>query len=140
MFPNTPKQQKVKRRDVEIIQKDGRFLVILAREPLPLSLGQIARDGEYRMSALCERIDVSERHLRRVFMEGLGISPKEWLRKERMVAARNLLRHGSPIKEVAIDLGFSTSKMFSRDFLSFYGVRPTDFQRKESEHILRMAV
>ena len=85
----------MKRRDVEIIQKDGRFLVILAREPLPLSLGQIARDGEYRMSALCERIDVSERHLRRVFMEGLGISPKEWLRKERMVAARNLLRHGS---------------------------------------------
>ena len=91
------------------------------------------------MSVLCERIGVSERHLRRVFVEGLGISPKEWLRKERMVAARNLLRHGSPIKEVAIDLGFSTSKMFSRDFLSFHGVRPTDFQRKESEHIMNAA-
>ena len=36
-----------------------------------------------------------------------------------------------PIKEVAIDLGFTTSKMFSRDFLLFYGVKPTDFQRKE---------
>ncbi len=127
----------MKRRDVEIVQKDGRILVLLAREPLPLSLSQLAREGDYRMSRLCDRIGVSERHLRRVFEEGIGMSPKEWLRRERMVAARNLLRHGSPIKEVAIDLGFSTSKMFSRDFLSFYGVRPTDFQRKEAEHVLR---
>jgi AraC family transcriptional regulator of adaptative response / DNA-3-methyladenine glycosylase II len=91
------------------------------------------------MSSLCDRIGVSERHLRRVFEDGLGISPKEWLRQERMVAARQLLRHGSPIKEVSIDLGFSTSKMFSRDFIEFYGVRPTDFQRKECEHVMRAA-
>lgn len=127
----------MKRRDVEIIHKDGRILVLLAREPMPLLLTQIAREGGYRMSNLCARVGVSERHLRRVFEEGIGISPKEWLRQERMVVARNLLRHGSPIKEVAMDLGFSTAKMFSRDFLSFYGVRPTDFQRKESEFILK---
>jgi AraC family transcriptional regulator of adaptative response / DNA-3-methyladenine glycosylase II len=130
----------VKRRDVEILQKDGRILVILAREPFPISLNQLAREGDYQVSSLCARIGVSERHLRRVFEEGIGISPKEWLRQERMVAARNLLRCGSPIKEVAIDLGFSTSKMFSRDFLSFYGVRPTDFQRKESAHALRAMI
>lgn len=126
----------MKRRDVEIIQKDGRFLVLLAREPLPLSLGQIAREGEYKMAALCDRIGVSERHLRRVFEEGIGIAPKEWLRQERMVAARSLLREGSPIKEVAIDLGFTTAKMFSRDFQLFHGVKPTEFQRKEYSHIL----
>ncbi len=127
----------MKRRDVEIIQKDGRILVILAREPLPISLSQLARDGGFKMSSLCDRVGVSERHLRRVFEDGLGISPKEWLRQERMVAARSLLRRGTSIKEVAIDLGFSTSKMFSRDFIAFYGLRPTDFQRKESEIILR---
>jgi len=88
------------------------------------------------MSSLCDRIGVSERHLRRVFEEGLGMSPKEWLRQQRMVAARHLLRRGSPIKEVAIDLGFATAKMFSRDFMAFYGVRPTDFQRKESGRLL----
>lgn len=124
----------MKRRDVEIIQRDGRLLVLLAREPLPLSLNQIAREGEYKMAGLCDRIGVSERHLRRVFEEGIGIAPKEWLRQERMVAARALLREGSPIKEVASDLGFTTSKMFSRDFQLFHGVKPTDFQRKEINH------
>ena len=138
LSPRRPplKAKTVKRRDVEIIQRDGRFLVLLAREPLPLSLGQIAREGEYRMANLCDRIGVSERHLRRVFEEGIGISPKDWLRQERMVAARSLLREGSPIKEVAIDLGFTTAKMFSRDFQLFHGVKPTDFQRKEFTHIV----
>ena len=124
----------MKRRDVEIIQRDGRFLVLMAREPLPVSLTKIARDGDYKMSSLSDRIGVSERHLRRVFEEGIGISPKDWLRQERMVAARSLLREGSPIKEVAIDLGFTTAKMFSRDFQLFHGVKPTDFQRKEHSH------
>lgn len=126
----------MKRRDVEIIQRDGSFLVLLARDPLPLSLGQIARDGKYRISSLCDRIGVSERHLRRVFGEGIGIAPKEWLRQERMVAARSRLREGTPIKEVSSDLGFTTPKMFSRDFQVFHGVKPTDFQRKEFEKIV----
>jgi AraC-like DNA-binding protein len=137
-FPNSL-LANVKRRDVEIIQRDGRFLVLMAREPLPLFLSQIARDGDYRMASLCGQIGVSERHLRRVFEEGIGISPKDWLRQERMVAARALLREGSPIKEVAIDLGYTTSKMFSRDFQIFYGVKPTEFQRKEHAHILKVA-
>lgn len=121
----------MKRRDVEIIQRDGRFLVLMAREPVPLLLTKIAKESDFKMSGLTDRIGVSERHLRRVFEEGIGISPKDWLRQERMVAARSLLREGSPIKEVAIDLGFTTSKMFSRDFQLFYGLKPTEFQRKE---------
>lgn len=125
----------MKRRDVEIIQRDGLFLVLLAREPLPLSLTTIAREGGYKMSSLTDRIGVSDRHLRRVFEEGIGIAPKEWLRQERMVAARSLLRQGSPIKEVAIDLGFTTAKMFSRDFQLFHGVKPTEFQRLEHARI-----
>lgn len=112
-------------------------MVLLANEPMPLSLGPLARAGEFKMSALCDRIGVSERHLRRVFEEGIGISPKEWLKQQRMVEARHMLRRGSAIKEVAIDLGFATAKMFSRDFMEFYGVRPTDYQRKESGHRLQ---
>lgn len=127
----------MKHRSVEILHKDGRVLVILAKEPFPLSLGQLARDGQYQMSYLCKRMEVSDRHLRRLFEEGLGISPKEWLRQERMVAARMLLRRGSPIKEVSCDLGFTTTRMLSRDFFSFHGVRPTEYQRKELKYIQR---
>ena len=126
----------MKRREVEILQKDGIFLVLLAREPQPLSLGRIAREVVYHLPSLCARVGISERHFRRVFEQGLGISPKDWLRRERMVAARSRLREGSPIKEVSIDLGFTNSGMFSREFQWFHGVKPTDFQRKEHRLIL----
>ncbi|OYV05204.1 MAG: hypothetical protein CFE26_12810 [Verrucomicrobiales bacterium VVV1] len=96
-----------------------------------MSLSTIARETCYRVDRLCLVVGLSERHLRRVFEEGLGISPKDWLRKERMVAARSLLREGSAVKEVSSDLGFASPKIFAREFQEFYGVTPTDFQRKD---------
>ena len=125
------------RREVDIIHKDGRFQVLLASKPMPLDLAELAREAGYQMPALCERIGTSERQLRRLFVEGLGISPKDWLKQQRMVAARYMLRSGAAtVKEVAFELGFANAKMFSRDFVTFYGVRPTEFQRQETARIL----
>lgn len=110
--------------------------MLLAREPQPISLAQIAREGEYQLPQLCQRIELSERHLRRVFEEGIGIAPKEWLRQERMVAARSMLREGTPIKEVSNKLGFSNQKIFSREFQIFHQVTPTAYQQKHRETVL----
>ena len=130
----------MKRRELEIIHRNGRFLVLSASEALPFSLTQAARDTAYRVDGLCKRLGVSERHLRRVFEEGLGISPKEWLRNERMVAARAFLRAGAPVKGAAADLGFTNHRVFSREFLAFYGVSPTAVQRREYNRRLENAV
>jgi AraC family transcriptional regulator of adaptative response / DNA-3-methyladenine glycosylase II len=121
----------MKRRDVEITHKDGRFHVLRSCGPLSLDLAKMAREANYQMPALCAQIGLSERHLRRLFAEGLGISPKDWLRQQRMVMARPMLRSGMPVKEAAFELGFATSRMFSRDFVEFYGVPPSVFQRLE---------
>jgi AraC-like DNA-binding protein len=121
----------VKRREVEIIQKDGRILVRFARDTFPVALTKIAREGRFNATELCTRLGVSERNLRRIFESGLGIGAKEWLRQERMVVARNLLREGSPIKEVAVHLGFANYKNLNREFVAFYGVTPSDYQKRE---------
>jgi AraC-like DNA-binding protein len=121
----------VKRREVEIIQKDGRMLVFFAKEVFPLNLSTLARDSRFNASELCTRLGVSERHLRRLFEDGIGIGAKEWLRQERMVVARNLLREALPIKEVATLLGFANYKNLNREFASFYGITPSDYQKRE---------
>ena len=121
----------MKRRDVEIAHKDGFFLALLAREPAPVHLSKVARESGFQLSAVCSRIGISERHLRRIFDNGLGINPKEWLRNERMVAARALLREGAQVKEVALTLGFTSSKVMSREFQQVHGVTPSQFQQKE---------
>ena len=121
----------MKRREVEILQKDGRLLVIFANDVFPALLPVIARESRFNATELCTRLGVSERHLRRLFEEGLGIGAKEWLRQERMVVARNLLREGTPIKEVATLLGFANYKNLNREFLAFYDISPSDYQRRE---------
>lgn len=102
-----------------------------ANDVFPASLPAIARETRFNATELCNRLGVSERHLRRLFEDGLGIGAKEWLRQERMVVARNLLREGTPIKEVATQLGFANYKNLNREFLAFYNVTPSDYQRKE---------
>ena len=129
-----------RRRDVEITHKDGFFLATLAREPVPVHLSKVARENGFRLSAVCTQIGISERHLRRIFDTGLGINPKEWLRNERMVAARALLREGTQVKEVAMALGFASPKVMSREFLQVHGVTPTQFQQKEHSHNRVVAV
>lgn len=121
----------MKRREVEIIQKDGRLLVYFANDVFPVSLPAIARESRFNATELCTRLGVSERHLRRLFEDGLGLGAKEWLRRERMVVARNFLREGTPIKEVATQLGFANYKNLNREFLAFYDVTPSDYQRRE---------
>ncbi|MGC4017097.1 MAG: helix-turn-helix transcriptional regulator [Luteolibacter sp.] len=104
-----------------------------------LSLASITRTTCYRVDRMCQMVGISERHLRRVFEDGIGITPKDWLRRERMVAARNLLREGHSVKEVSIDLGFASPKIFAREFQAFYEVSPTDFQRKDFSYRLSVA-
>ena len=48
-----------------------------------------------------------------------------------MVQARHLLMEGLQIKEAAGELGFPSTKDFSREFQNFYEVSPTDFQRRQ---------
>ena len=78
-------------------------------------------------------LGVSERHLHRVFSDSVGLAPKDWLRRERMVAARYRLREGGSIKEVALDLGFAHPKDFTREFRGCYGLPPSDYLEQEVE-------
>lgn len=121
----------MKRREVQIIQKDGRILVRFARETATIPLTKVALEGRFNATELCTRLGVSERNLRRIFDNGLGIGAKEWLRQERMVVARNVLREGIPVKEVASQLGFANYKNLNREFVTFYGVTPSEYQRRE---------
>ncbi|MEP2777356.1 MAG: helix-turn-helix transcriptional regulator [Luteolibacter sp.] len=99
-------------------------------------LFRLASDCGYRIDTICERLDVSPRHFRRLFQSLLGISPKSWLKAERMVFARNLLRGGHSIKQVSEKLGYSAQKEFYREFMQYYKVAPSEFRSRESERAM----
>ncbi|MFD2256691.1 helix-turn-helix transcriptional regulator [Luteolibacter algae] len=122
-------------KDLKVVQRDGMVIYIPTNgQGVPLS--KLAFQCGYRIDAMCSLLEVSPRHFRRIFTEALGMSPKKWLKSERMVFARNLLRGGLSIKEVSDRLGFSSQKDFYLDFREYYSIAPSDFQLQETERVM----
>ncbi|THG32981.1 helix-turn-helix domain-containing protein [Naasia lichenicola] len=113
-------------------------------------------DGDVRLSALPElileylerhfrrsdlsaeevaaRCSISERHLYAV-LAGRGLRLRRWLRERRLTEAAELLRSQPPtttVSEIAHRSWFADHAHFSKEFLSRYGVTPTEWRRGES--------
>ncbi len=81
------------------------------------------------LSALCERIGVGERHLRRLFAHELGSSPLDVASTRRLLFAKQLLGDtGLPITEVAAAAGYASLRRFNAAFLSSYGKPPRELR------------
>ncbi len=80
------------------------------------------------LSGLAELIGRSPSFLSHNFPLEFGMPLKEYVRKERMEKARNLLKKGNSIKETASQLGFYDEFHFSREFKRFWGDPPSRFK------------
>jgi AraC family transcriptional regulator, arabinose operon regulatory protein len=84
----------------------------------------------WRIEDMARLAGLSASQLHRLFRKDLGISPMQWLRIERMNAAKPLLvaRQGN-IARVAEAVGYDDPYHFSRDFRTVTGRSPSDFRR-----------
>ena len=88
-------------------------------------LGVLAPRCDYDGGKLADRLNVSRRHLQRIFAAQLGRSPQDWLKEQRLIRAHRLLQNARTVKEVAHGLGFRHVSQFSRDFKQRFGVAPS---------------
>ena len=72
---------------------------------------------------------LSENHLLRNFNQIFGLTPFQYISQKRIQEAkRQLLETDKPIKEVAIDSGYSSFSNFSTYFKKITGKSPTSFR------------
>lgn len=100
---------------------------------------KLARECLYDERRVAKRCTVSVRQLQRYFLDDLGRSPKAWLNEQRMIAARNLLFEGNPVKAVACQLGFKQASHFCREFKRSYRMTPSEFLTTKSVAAKRFA-
>lgn len=87
------------------------------QEPLPLE-------------ALCRKLEVEPRRLRRMFQRALGVSPMRYYLALRLTEARFMLVNTDlPATDVALACGFESASAFARAFRSKFGFTPS--QRRE---------
>jgi AraC-like DNA-binding protein len=93
-----------------------------------ICLETLAFEEGYRVGAVCDRLEMSEAYFREVCIRDLGLTPKEWMRNERMVVARRMLVGGTDPKKIAKLLGFADMNSFRREFRAVYGVSMVDME------------
>lgn len=79
------------------------------------------------LDLLSEQCGISKDHLSMLFKENIGITIPKYIRKERLSAAKDLLKSGMSISQAAYTVGFTTESYFIKCFKDEFGVTPGNF-------------
>lgn len=105
-----------------------------------LSMHQIQRlidfiegrlESELSLTELASVIRLSPRHFARLFKKTFGLSPHQYVMRERVRQAKRLLtERKSPISEIALSLGFGNQSYFTYIFHRVTGITPKRYRRE----------
>jgi AraC-like DNA-binding protein len=112
--------------------RHGAVQTPLALRRLAPALDFIRRRQAQRFTtaAVAASVGVSCSQLRRLFAEGLGCTPKDFLRNCRLETACDLLaRSDRPVTAIAFAVGYESLSGFNRDFRRAHGQPPTLWRR-----------
>ena len=93
---------------------------------------------DHLASATAEQVSravaVSQRSLRRLFQESIGLSWRTYLLNARMLRAMALLTEpGQSVQATATAVGFESLSAFTRCFTQFSGQSPSGYRRQTAE-------
>ena len=95
-------------------------------------LEHAARTGsEVALPQVAQRLGVTDRHLRRIFMDSHGVAPIDYLTTQRLLLAKQLLTDTAlPITQVALASGFGSVRRFNAAFAERYRMNPGALRRE----------
>lgn len=85
----------------------------------------------WNVSRICGVLGLNERTFARMVEQSLGINPKDWLCRQRALAACALLREVGNVTPVATMLGFRFAADFAAEFRRMVGVAPSEYLKSE---------
>ena len=85
-------------------------------------------DNDLSVAALAAECGISEVYFRKIFLDKMGVSPKEYIIAMRMDYAKQLLAAGQlSVGEVATLCGYAEACHFSREFAARVGISPARY-------------
>jgi AraC-like DNA-binding protein len=86
--------------------------------------------GKLTLQQIASEFDLSVSHFARAFRLTVGMPPHQWLLRQRVKAAKQLMTvRDLPLSEIAISAGFANQSHFTRVFSSMVGASPAAWRR-----------
>lgn len=102
----------------------------LARQALRL-IDDLANSDIDSLAEVAQMLDVTPRHLRRVFEGELGVSPMQYVLTQRLLAAKLMLTDTNmPVTEIALASGFASVRRFNDAFVEHYKLNPSQLRKE----------
>lgn len=80
---------------------------------------------------LAKIVHLSPSYLSNIFKKTFGVSLTDYIINCRMKNAKALLKHGNEsVKNAMEKVGYNSASLFYRHFYKFYGIKPSDIQKK----------
>ena len=84
---------------------------------------------EISIDALAELVELSSSHFAHVFKESTGMTPLQFVTRQRITHAQQLIRETSrSLIDVGLEVGYTSPSHFAQVFRRFVGVTPTEFR------------
>lgn len=96
-----------------------------SRERLVKQLIQANLGGSLEVTALADACSLSRSHFSRAFKCSTGVSPQEWIHRQRIARAKELIRHSElSLIQIGLECGYCDQAHFCRSFTRSVGVPP----------------
>ena len=94
-------------------------------------LSQAAHEGlDPALPEIAARLGVTDRHLRRIFVQTHGVPPLAYLSTQRLLLAKQLLTDTAlPVTEVALATGYASLRRFNAAFVQRYRMSPSALRK-----------
>ena len=87
-------------------------------------------DEDISVEALAALVDLSPFHFSRVFKQATGMTPLQFVTRERITLAQQFIRETSrSLIEIGLEVGYTSPSYFAQVFRRVVGVTPTEFRR-----------
>lgn len=91
--------------------------------------------GRHNMDKLTHHLNISNRGIRKLFSQSLGISPHHFSKLKRFNKATQIIASDAKtsLTSIALDLGYYDQAHFIKDFKEFGGITPGAFRKMKSK-------
>ena len=115
---------------------DGGVMAGLSDPRLAKTLSAVHADPAqtWNLDSMAAIAGMSRARFAAHFNRMVGVPPGDYLTGWRMGVARQLLRKGLTVKQVAADIGYASPGAFERVFLQRAGATPTRWQQNDAAH------
>jgi len=84
---------------------------------------------EVSIEALAKLVELSSSHFAHVFKESTGMTPLQFITRQRITRAQQLIRETSrSLIDIGLEVGYTSPSHFAHVFRRVVGVRPTEFR------------